>query len=126
MVKRANSLIVVALLVLFGPAPMALCAALADLPADCKPAPHCEAMGQSMGNDPVDATLTATTGDCCTVSSAPLPERQSNAPVPVISLAPAVAPEMVVPAFEADAPSVTPRARSAPPDLQSALCVFLI
>ena len=126
MVKRANSLIVVALLVLFGPVPMSLCAALADLPADCTPAPHCEAMGQSMGNDPADATLTATTGDCCTVSSAPLPERQSNAPAPVASLELIATPEFAVEAAQAEAVAVTPRARSAPPDLQSALCVFLI
>lgn len=101
---------------------MSLCAAMADLPANCVPTPHCE----EMRNPRPNTTFAAQADDCCTVSSAPIPERLTNVPATVVSPLLVVAHEMVVPVFEADTLAVTPRARSAPSDLQSALCVFLI
>ena len=109
-------------LTLLGPGPLSLCAAMADLPADCVPTPHC----QEMGNPRPDATLAAQTDDCCIVSSAPLPERDVNVPLPVVSPNLVADPELTVEPGWAEASSVIPSARSAPVDVQSALCVFLI
>ena len=122
MIRRISAFLLVAVLVLFGPAPMSLCAAMADLPADCIPTPHCE----TMGSEPADSMLAAQAEDCCVVGSAPVPERQVNAPAPAVSLQPAPAPQPVAPVVEAETAEVAPSARSAPTDLQSTLCVFLI
>lgn len=122
MKKRGVTFVLATALALLGPVPVSLCAVLGNLPADCIPTPHCETMGSQAS----DAKLSAPTDDCCAVSSAPLPERQVNSPAPVASLELVAAPEFVVEALQTEVVAIMPRARSAPPDLQSALCVFLI
>lgn len=109
-------------LALVGPGPLSLCAAMADLPADCVPTPHCE----EMGNPRPDTTIVAQTVDCCIVSSAPLPERDVSVPLPVVSLNLEADPKLTIEPGWAEAGIVIPSARSAPLDVQSALCVFLI
>jgi hypothetical protein len=122
MTRRASTFALIAALALFGPAPMSLCAAMASLPADCVPAPHCA----EMASEQPAVRLSAGADNCCTVSSAPLPERQVQNPAPAVSLETVAAPEVFAAIASSEAPAAMPRARSAPSDLQSTLCVFLI
>jgi len=121
--KRGITSLVATMLVLFGPAPMSLCAAMAGLPADCVPTPHCANLGDDA--QPIEQA-TAPGDECCTVSGAPLPEAQVKAPASFVSLEAIATPKVPIQPAEANYTSETPRARSAAFDLQAVLCVFLI
>lgn len=96
---------------------------MANLPVDCLPAPHCEEMGAAQPQ----VTLTTPANDCCRLTSAPVPEKTQTAPAPAVQIVP-VPSHDATPLASPGLPVAvsSPVARSAPPDLQSVLCVFLI
>jgi hypothetical protein len=79
-----------------------------------------------MGAPLPEVVLNAPTGNCCQISSAPVPERSMAAPAPVAPFA-AAPPHASLNLSRASHPApVMAIARSAPADLQLILCVFLI
>ena len=128
MVRRVISLGLCLGLVALGPAPLSACAMLANLPADCGPAPaqssDCEQMDMHHPAQEVRANLNAS---CCQITR-PAPDAATAAKK-------TTAPELVTVPIDAEPVSLEARANPAPaasPQLasplerQSLFCVFLI
>ena len=122
MSRCGSTFLLAATLSLFGIAPMSPCASRANLPADCVPTPHCEAMG---GEQP-DTAMASQPGNCCQVGNAPVPQSKVQAVAPAVSTDRVAAPMDSIPSPEMVATAPAPQARSAPFDLQASLCIFLI
>ena len=120
--RRIGILLLAATVGFVGLAPSSLCATMANLPADCVPTPHCE----SMGGEQPDAVVASEQGDCCQVSSAPIPQGKVEVAAPAVAIARTSKNAAAAPSTRTVASVFTPRTRSAPFDFQSSLCVFLI